>query len=187
MEQIAGLKNAEGKLSVTSDKVTALGGKLEDLLFRAQRISSAAKNGMKNNDSMFGYDLQNFRREVRTFSNDISALPNLVGTLERAATYDENAVRYAQSMMRIADRLSKNLRGLHDQACLAHSHIREAEFKVEAWYLVQEIEEMAQRGATLPTIANKVVIKVSTPDKKNPPPPSQPPVLPPPQPPPQPK
>ncbi|MBI3554497.1 MAG: hypothetical protein HY077_18540 [Elusimicrobia bacterium] len=152
-----------GDSSITADRISALHGKLEDLLFRAQRIASSEKNKLKSMDTMFGYDLQNFRREVRTFSHEIGGLPNLLGGIERAASFDEASVRPAQSVMRIADRLSKSLRTFHDHALLAHSHIRAADHKIEAWYLVQEVEQMSQKGQSLPTIANKVVIRVSTP------------------------
>ena len=163
MELLSGLKQAESTSSITSDRVSALKGKLEDLLFRAQRIAAAQKAKMPVMDTMFGYDLQNFRREVRTFSHEVGALPNLIGGLERTAEFSEPAIRLAQSVMRIADRLSKSLRSIHDLACLAHSHIRASDHKIEAWYLVQEVEEMAQKGQTMPTAANKIVIKVSTP------------------------
>jgi hypothetical protein len=163
MEQASALKMTEGKLSLINDRITTLHAKLEDLLFRAQRIAANEKNKIKSNDSMFGYDLQNFRKEIRTFSHEIGALPNLIGGIERAAFFEEVSIRPAQAVMRIADRVSKALRTLHDHACLAHSHIREADHKIEAWYLIQEVEQMSQKAQSLPTVANKVVIKISTP------------------------
>jgi hypothetical protein len=41
---------------------------------------------------------------------------------------------------------------------IAHQHIRAADWKIEAWYLAQEIEEMVMKGQGLPTVANKIVI-----------------------------
>ncbi len=163
MEIMAAMKMSESSMTMVCDKINAMGGKLEDLLFRAQRIAAAQKNKVANNDSMFGYDLQHFRNEVRTFSAEIGGLPNLVGSIERTAEYNEAAVKPAQSLMRICERLAKSLKTLSDQAYLAHQHIREANHKVEAWYLAQEVEQMAQKAQGLPTVANKIVIRVSTP------------------------
>ena len=163
METLAALKQMEGTLSITCDKLTGGKAKLEDFLFRAQRIASSAKNGLKSNDTMFGYDLQKFRRDIRTFSTEISSLPTLLGAIEREASYDEKAAKFATSCMRLAGRLSQTMRALHDMSLLAHSHIRAADHKIEAWYLAQEIEEMVMRGQGMPTVANRIVIATQTP------------------------
>lgn len=161
MEQRSALKQAESGLTLAADRISSMGGKLEDLFFRAQRIASALKNNLTVNDTMFGYDLQTFRREVRTFSHEVAALPNLVGGIERSAVYDEESVKAAQALQRICARITKSLKALADQAMMAHSHIREADHRVEAWYLAQELEQMASKGQSLPTICNKLVLKVS--------------------------
>ena len=114
-------------------------------------------------DSMFGYDLQNFRRDVRNFSHEVAALPNLVGGIERTAVFDPEAVKAAQSLQRICARINNTLKMLADQAMLAHGHIREADHRVEAWYLAQELEAMASKGQTLPTICSKLLLKISDP------------------------
>ena len=169
MELVAGLKQLEGNLSMMADRIVTVKAKLEDLLFRAQRISASAKNNMPNNDTMYGYDLQAFRRSLRVFSADISGMPAMLGSMERAATYDEKAVKFASSVLRSSARMAQNLKALHDMACLAHQHIRSSDHKMEAWYIAQEIEEIAQKGASLPTSANKIVITVSTPPAGTPP------------------
>ena len=163
METLAGLKQLEGQFGLVGDKVLAIKAKLEDLLWRAQRIANSQKNGMLNPDTMFGYDLQHFRRDVRTFSTEISGLPVLLGSIERTAAYDERAVKYAQVVMRLSVRISQTLRGLHDTAILAHQHLRSADLKIEAWYLAQEIEELVMKGQGLPSAANKIIIITSTP------------------------
>lgn len=182
MDTTAGLKQIEGQLSLTCDRISSMKGKLEDLLFRAQRISAAQKSNMPNNDSMFGYDLQHFRRDIRTFSMEVQGLPTVLGSIERTASYDVKAAKFAQSVMRLTMRLSQALRSLHDTAVLAHQHIRAADHKIEAWYVAQEIEELVMRGQSLPTSANKIVISVTTPPKGEttpaggtPPPPPAPP------------
>ena len=169
METASGLKQMEATLSMTCDRVSAIKAKLEDLLFRAQRIAANQKLHMNSSDTMFGYDLQNFRRGVRTFAGEISSLPTMMGSIERGAVYDEKAGKFATSVMRLAMRFSNLLRGLHDTAVLAHQHIRTADHKIEAWYLSQEIEELVMRGQGLPTVANKIVVLTQTPPAGAPP------------------
>jgi hypothetical protein len=170
MDILPALKQMESQLSITCDRVSTLKAKLEDLLFRAQRISAAQKNMMANNDMMFGYDIQHFRREIRAFSGELQSLPTVLGSIERTATYDEKAGKFAQSVMRLCMRLSQSLRALHDMSLLAHQHIRAADHKIEAWYLAQDIEEMVMRGQGLPTSANKIVIATATRPAGMPPP-----------------
>lgn len=169
MELRSALKMAESSLTLNADRISALGGKLEDLLFRAQRISNAMKNKMAVQDTMFGADLQKFRAEIRNFSHEVAALPGMVGTIERTAYFDEEAAKAAASLQRICERIAKQIKSLADQAYLAHSHIREANHKVEAWYLAQECEQMADKGKTLPTVCNKLVQKVNDPKELPPP------------------
>lgn len=179
MEQRSALKMAESSMTLAADRVSALGGKLEDLFFRAQRLASAEKNGIKSNDSMFGADLQNFRRDIRNFKAEAESLPAMLSNIERTAVYDEESTKAAQSLARICARVSKALKALSDQAYLAHGHIRAADHKIEAWYLCQELEEMASKGQTIPTICNKLILKVSDPKETgatpNPPPAAPPP------------
>jgi hypothetical protein len=170
MEILASLKQMEATLSMVCDHTSATKAKLEDLLFRAQRIATAQKNGMGVTDTMFGYDLQNFRRSIRVFGGEVSSLPVVFGSMERAAVYDEKAAKFATAVARLAMRLSSLLRGLHDTSLLAHQHIRTADHKIEAFYLANEIEELVMRGQGLPTVANKIVIATQTPPRGGVPP-----------------
>ena len=173
MEITAGLKQMESTLSMICDHTNAMKAKLEDLLFRAQRIAAAQKANMGVTDTMFGYDLQHYRRSVRSFAGEISGLPVVFGSLERSATYDEKAAKFATAVARLSMRLSSALRGLHDTSILAHQHIRTADHKIEAFYLANEIEELVMRGQGLPTTANKIVILTQTRPKDWVPPPAQ--------------
>ncbi|MDX6767993.1 MAG: hypothetical protein SF051_00560 [Elusimicrobiota bacterium] len=163
MDTLPALKQMEGTLSVTGDRATALKGKIEELMFRAQRISAAAKNNMPSTDTMFGYDLQHVRRDVRAFSQELTSLPTIMGSIERTATYDEKAVKFATGVMRMCTRLSQIMKSLLDCANIAHQHIRANDQKIEAWYMAQEVEELSQKAQGLPATANKIVILVSTP------------------------
>lgn len=163
MDTLPALKQMEGTLSVTGDRAHGLQTKIEDLMFRAQRISAAAKNSMPNSDTMFGYDLQHVRRSVRAFAQELTAIPTMMGSIERTATYDEKAVKFASGVMRLCTRLTQIMKALHDSTLIAHQHIRQNDHKIEAWYLAQEVEELVQKAQGLPATANKIVIAVSTP------------------------
>ena len=167
MDLVPGLKQLEGTLNLTADRIAVVKAKLEDLLFRAQKISAAAKNNMKDNDSMYGYDLQNFRRDLRTFGMELTALPGLLAGLERTAEYDVAAGKFATGVMRAASRVANAMKVLHDMSLLAHQHIRQNDHKIMAWYIAQEIEEMGQKCMGLPSVANKIVIACTT-EKKAP-------------------
>ncbi len=161
MDLVPGLKQMEGTLSLTADRIGVVKAKLEDILFRAQKIATAAKNNMKDNDQMFGWDLNNFRRDLRTFGTELAALPTQLGAMEKNATADTNAVKFATGVMRGASRVANSMKALLDMALLAHQHIRAADHKITAWYIAQEIEEMGQKCAGLPATANKIVLAVS--------------------------
>mgnify|MGYP001612987566 CR=1 FL=1 len=165
METAAGLKQVGAQLSLMADRVGVVNAKLEDLLFRAQRISAAAKNGLPSSDTMYGHDLHIFRGTLRTFKMDISVLPTMLGAIERQAVYDEGSVKYAQEVMRCAARLAQAMKALHEMSLLAHQHIRTADHKMEAWYIAQEIEDIAQQTQSLPMSANKIIIIASTPPR----------------------
>lgn len=162
MEIVAGLKQVDGQLSLMADRVTVVSAKLEDLLYRAQRISAAIKNGTISTDTMYGYDLQNFRQSLRKFAMDLGTLPPMLGSMERQATYNLDAVKYAQSVMRNTSRMAQALKALHDMSLLAHQHIRAADHKIEAWNISKEIEEMALQMQGLPMSANRILIASST-------------------------
>ena len=162
MEQQRALKDLEGVISLLCDHASALLGKLEGLLFRAQRMAHAGKDNIGVGDMMFGYDLRNFRQELRNFSQEIDALSARIGMMARTAVFEESAVACAQAVMRLVERLHRAVVALHDQALLAHQHIRRTEYKMEAWYLVQESDNLESLSQGLPASANKLIIRVST-------------------------
>lgn len=151
------LKQLEGELAVARDRASALGGKLEDLLFRAQRIAHAHKNGLKDPDTMYGYDLQHFRRDLRAYAGDVGALPARLESASRSAAPGAESLARAQAVLRLCAGLAQAVRGLHDSALIAHQHIRAADHKIEAWAVVQELDELASRAQGLPGVAGKIV------------------------------
>lgn len=162
MDLVPGLKLLEGQLSITADRTLVIKGKLEGLLFRAQKISASAKNNLKDSDTMFIYDLQSFRRDLRAFGLELTTLPALLAAMEGRAEYDLAAAKYATGVMRASSRVANSMKVLLDMSLLAHQHIRAADQKILAWYISQEIEEMGQKCMGLPATANKIVITCTT-------------------------
>lgn len=164
MEQDRGLKQMESALSLAGDHVSVLVSKLESLLGRANRISRQTENSPKAQitDTMFGYDLQNFRRDVRTLAVEMAGLSTILGTIERSARGSDADLLRAQAVLRLAGRLQNYTRTLQDHSLQAHQSIRACEHKVEAWYLVQEVEALLSTTQPLAGIANKVVVAVSS-------------------------
>jgi hypothetical protein len=54
---------------------------------------------------------------------------------------------------------------LDEQSRVAHAQLRQAEFKVEAWAMVQEISEMTNRCSSLKTAAHRLMIQTSSPQE----------------------
>lgn len=164
MELLGTLKQTEAAFSLSVTRVARLQAKVEDLLQRARKTASAAKTGLKTSDMMFPYDLQIVRREARTFGQEISGLPNLLGGIERGAHYEEAAIKQSQALLRLAERLAHGLRLLSEEALQIHQNATGSESKIEAWYLVQETEEMSQKAQGLPNTAGKIAYAVATPE-----------------------
>lgn len=162
MEQANALKQVESKLSLAAERVSVFQAKLEDLVFRAQKIARQIDGKQKVTDTMFGYELQSFRRDMRGFGLEVSALPSLLSSIEREAHPDPACDKSAEALSRIAQRVLKALIALHEHSLLAHTHIRAADYKIEAWYICQELDEMKQRAQALPEHATRLLRIIST-------------------------
>ena len=165
MDSIQSIKQASGNFQLLNDKASVLSAKLQDLAFRAQRIASAKRSGSTSQDHMFGYDLQTFRREARAFNNEIASLPAQLNMVQRLAVVDEGAVKHATELLRWAITLNKALTALCDLSHFAHGHVRQADAKVEAWFVVQELEQLAEQSKVLPKAANTILTSVPPPSK----------------------
>ncbi|HAM37060.1 MAG TPA: hypothetical protein DEB40_09875 [Elusimicrobia bacterium] len=157
------LKLAESTISLLCDRGSSMMGKLEDILFRAQRMAHALKHHLHVSDTMFGYDLRIYRRDLRAYFVDVEMVPNMMGRIARSVQFDESCLNRAQALLRLSNRLNKTVSTLRDHALLAHEHIRQADQKMDAWYLVQETERLAALTRPLLALANKIVISISTP------------------------
>lgn len=162
MEQEKALRSLESVLSLASDHANVLGGKLEGLLFRIQRMAHAGKDTVGVGDAMFGYDVRNFRQELRNFSQEVDSLAARLGMLARTVAYEPNAVDPARTVMRLVERLHRAVVALREQALFLQQHVHGTDYKMDACYLVQETGDIESRSQGLPTTANKILIQVST-------------------------
>lgn len=165
-------KQNEGKLSLVGDKVTQMSGKLEDLSMRARKIGNQLKEKGKTTDSMFGNDLQIYRRDVRSFAMEVMTLSSALSAIERemSNTPSPGYDKQAQALMRLAGRVSKAIQALHSTALMAHQLMREPDHRIQGFYICQEIEEMVQKTQSLPNIAQKIVLRAAEADSKAAPP-----------------
>ncbi|MCX5795894.1 MAG: hypothetical protein NTY77_10400 [Elusimicrobia bacterium] len=159
MGQLLALQQAEIRLSAVSVRVVVLSRMLEDLLFRAQRMSRALKDdaGADAADSTFGRDLQALRGDVHVFGRDSAGLSAALAGIEPPAGRGEPSSARVQAVRRLTHRLHRSLAALLDQAVLAHRHLLEAEHKVEAWGLVEELGAVSQQAQVLAGIANRLL------------------------------
>ncbi|MDD5628732.1 MAG: hypothetical protein PHU21_06685 [Elusimicrobia bacterium] len=153
------IKDAQDALSRASERGRALSGKLEDLVFRAQRIARAIKNGTQVPDSMFGRDLKEFRLDIRSYGTELSGLPNVLTGVAQSARLDPGAKAPAQAISQLSQQIHENLLALEDQGQLASQHIRGAEYKSEMGYLYAEIHGLLVRAQDLPSIADQIVLQ----------------------------
>ena len=158
MEPWEGAAEAENRLSLAADHVHSLSCRLEDLLFRAQRVAHALKRNAPSHDRMFGEDLNALRRDVRAFNNELEEILRVLTGLARPGPYKEEYSRHAQTVNNRSHLLVNAVAALHEQALLAHQHIRQADHRSEAWYLTQEAERLVEQCQPFPSITTQIVI-----------------------------
>ncbi|MFA6316186.1 MAG: hypothetical protein WC943_02120 [Elusimicrobiota bacterium] len=158
---VQSLHTLETSLTMLGSRASTFQGKLEDLLFRAQKMAQKAKNNLPETDTMYSYDVQHLRHQLRDLSNQVETLPTAVGELERIAVPDAATNGPAQSVSRLATTLGRSLALLHEHALLAAQHIRSAEHKVEAWYLVQETEQMSEKAKATAGVTQRLALKTA--------------------------
>jgi hypothetical protein len=146
MDALTGLRNADTILHQMGARIPALAGRLDDLNMRAHRIASAKRSGNgTHHDPTFVHDIQIFRRELNTLGQDLELLPDVMSRVHRVGEYVKEADDMAISLQRLCDRLGKMIANLEDSARLAHSHIRNSDAAVEAWYVVQQTAALAEK------------------------------------------
>jgi hypothetical protein len=146
MDTLTGLRNAEMALLQIGSRLPSIVGKLDDVTMRAHRIAAAKRLGNHAyRDPAFVHDIQVFRRELNTLAKDTDLVPDLLARIHRIGDYQKDADELALSLQRLCGRLGKMIATLEDSARLAHSHIRNSDAAVEAWYVVQQTAALLER------------------------------------------
>lgn len=161
MADLGVLRHVESRLRLSCDKVGALMGKLDDFTFRAQRIATAIRGGGTGRDHGFIHDMQVFRREIKTFAQEVALLPDALMRLHPIGGYDVQAEAFARSIWQWAERLPKQLEALWEKARISHGHMREAEAKVESWYLVSDCEQTFDASRAVAAAGKQVIQRFS--------------------------
>lgn len=169
MEQQNAMRMMEDQLKRFGDQISVLAASQEDLNFRAIRIQSAAKLNKVIKDITFGDDIGILRKRVRTFCGDISVLPGILDSLERGACYQPGLLNLARSLMSTANNAAQLLNNFTDSIRQLHQHINDADLKIQAWYMVSDLENICQKiSAISATISSRVIVKLTTPPADEP-------------------
>lgn len=174
MEQDKLVVQAQERFQELVDKTSSMTARAEDLLFRAQRWANAVRNKTSYRDSMFHDDLQLLRRGARTFVQECSVLPPLMDWLDRDLRYDPDprGLERVRSLLKLATQFERDLAGLNDTNRHLHHFVPLPELKVEAWYMVQEIEVLYDKVKGYPFfVSSRLMQRISTPEKGGPGPP----------------
>lgn len=164
----------EDRIHKVSDHLKFLQVKMEDYVFRAQRLVTAIKAGIPIKDKGFGEDMLILRKELITFGADVIDLPNMIGRLEMDARYEADELKRFQqvNMVQVVHRetmgLQKEMQNLSGTAGLLHQHARQTPFVQESMYIGIEIEKMVERTDRLPMRVHKAVLALSNPDEEQP-------------------
>ncbi|MBI4678250.1 MAG: hypothetical protein HY748_11775 [Elusimicrobia bacterium] len=167
MEQERLLNLGEERFTEFTDKVQGMTARAEDLLFRAQRWANAVKNKTAYKDNLFADDLQILRRHVRSFIQDSTSLAGLMEWIDRECHFDPDtrALDKARSLLKMVSQFEKDLANLNEQLRHLHHLVPETDLKVEAWYMVQDVEVLYDKAKGYPfLISSRVMLKISTPE-----------------------
>ena len=149
MSSLGVLRQADSRLKAAESSLSVISAKLEDLCFRAQRISRALKAREAVKDTTFGAELVDLRKLVRAFIAEAETLPSSLSAAQRGVAKEQGAAECAASVSGSARRLPQSVSHLHELALLVHRHSPEGEARVAAWYMAQELEAAAAGMKTL--------------------------------------
>ena len=120
-------------LIVIYDRCGVFHGRIEDLMFRAQRIASALKMNAGGKDPDFESDLKLFRNDLKKFRFEVEEALSAVRALS-----EEGYKSFNSRLIGLHGRFN----GLADYVALAHQRMPMPDSRLEAWYCLREVSEM---------------------------------------------
>ena len=129
-------------LGKTKDRCGALHGRLEDLLFRAQRIALAEKRERKNPDHFFHEDLIIFRNDVRESRQEIGELAAEAAAVASSLLQNHGNRKRLEIVSILARQIHASLASLSEYASLAYQRMPERADRIQSWYCLGDINEM---------------------------------------------
>jgi FtsZ-binding cell division protein ZapB len=154
IEQNSALRSAEDRLARALKRVQLLQSRVEDLLYRSQRLANSVRRSRPAEDASLSRDLLSLREELRAFGEELQAIPALLARLEGGPERRPRGL--SRSAASLIERMDAGLRTLLEQSRLAHEHVRPQALKPEAWALVQDADLLAARAKGLKDAAARL-------------------------------
>jgi hypothetical protein len=174
MDQVRLLKQVMQTLDEFANKIKATHGRCEDIQFRAHRLETWFKNQTNVRavppDRAFPDDLKLLRRDVKRLIQEFNFVPGWLAKIERATVPQPDAVDVAIKASRSASQFQQVVMTLLAPLQMTYNHLKIAEWKIDAWFLSQEIESWGKEIVAIPLRCHKILLKINPLDPTPPPP-----------------
>ncbi|MBI5239832.1 MAG: hypothetical protein HY926_05120 [Elusimicrobia bacterium] len=152
-----------------TNKIKATHGRFEDIQYRAHRLETWFKNRTSTRavppDRIFPDDLKLLRRDVKRIIQDFAYLPLWLAKIERYTRPQPELTDLAVKLTRSASQFQQVVLTLLAPIQIAHNHLKVAEWKIDAWFLAQEIEAWAKETVAVPLRCHNILLKINPMDR----------------------
>ena len=174
MDQVPLIKRILQTLDEFTGKVKVIYARCEDIQFRAQRLENWFKNQTNPRarppDRPFPDDLKVLRREIKHIIQEFDYVPLWLAKAERATVAQPDALDLATRLSRSASAFQQVVMGLLAPLQVTYNHLKVAEWKIDAWFLAQEVEAWGKEVVQVPLRCHTILLKINPLDDTPPPP-----------------
>jgi hypothetical protein len=174
MDQSRLFKQVLQTLDEFTSKIKATHSRCEDIQARAHKLETWFKNQTNARavppDRVFPDDLKLLRRDVKRLIQEFNFVPGWLAKVERATAPQPDITDLAVKLTRSASQFQQVVMTLLSPIQIAHNHLKVAEWKIDAWFLAQEIEAWGKETVAIPLRCHKILLKVNPLDTTPPPP-----------------
>jgi len=144
MDQSRLFKQVLQTLDEFTNKIKATHSRCEDVQARAHKLETWFKNQTSTRavppDRVFPDDLKLLRRDIKRLIQEFNFVPGWLAKIERATVPQPEITDLAVKLTRSASMFQQVVMTLLAPIQIAHNHLKVAEWKIDAWFLAQEIE-----------------------------------------------
>ena len=174
MDQSRLFKQVLQTLDEFTNKIKATHSRCEDVQARAHKLETWFKNQTSTRaippDRVFPDDLKLLRRDIKRLIQEFNFVPGWLAKIERATVPQPEITDLAVKLTRSASMFQQVVMTLLAPIQIAHNHLKVAEWKIDAWFLAQEIEAWGKETVAVPLRCHKILLKTNPLDKTPPPP-----------------